>query len=101
PGTDKAVEQPVIAQHMAHVLAEEAFDALAEFLDPLDVGLRHAPCTVRRIGAAGLELPDARLRPEVPRDVGHEILDRVKRAHRRARYETSRSVLPCWASGLF
>ena len=40
---DELVEQPVIAQHVADVLAEEALDALAEFLHALDVDLRHAP----------------------------------------------------------
>ena len=36
----------------------------------------------RRIGRPRLELLDALLRPEVPRHVGHEILDRRKGAHR-------------------
>ena len=41
----------MIAQDVADVLAQEAFDALAEFLHAVDVGLLHAPGAV---GASGL-----------------------------------------------
>ena len=33
----------VVAQHVAHVLAQEALDALAELHDPLDILLLHPP----------------------------------------------------------
>ena len=35
--------QLMIAHHMADVLAKEALDALAEFLDAIDVALLHPP----------------------------------------------------------
>src|SRR5262249_25377832 len=37
----------VRAQHVAHVLAQEALDALAEFLRAIDVRLLPAPCRTR------------------------------------------------------
>ena len=40
----------VVAQHVADVLAEETFDALAEFLHAVHVLLLHAPGAVRRVG---------------------------------------------------
>jgi hypothetical protein len=40
----------VVAQDVADVLAQEALDALAEFLHAVDVGLAHAP---RAVGASG------------------------------------------------
>ena len=84
--SDELVEQPVLAQHVADVLAEKAFNALAELLDPLDVHLGHAPRAVGGIGRPRLKAPDALLGAEVPRDVGHEILDRRQRAHRLHRH---------------
>ncbi len=36
---DVALLQMMIADHVAHVLAQEAFDALAELLDAIDVFL--------------------------------------------------------------
>src|SRR3984893_16239713 len=47
---DEAVVQVVLAQYVADVLAEEALDALPELLHAVDVGLRHAPGAVRRVG---------------------------------------------------
>ena len=51
---DEFVVLVVVAQDVADVLAEEAFDALAEFLHAVDVRLLHAPGAVRarRAGAA-------------------------------------------------
>src|SRR6266853_338837 len=80
--THELVEERVIAQHVADVLAEEALDAFAELLHALDVDLRHAPGAVRGVGRPRLELADARLGPKVPRHVGDEITDGWKRAHR-------------------
>src|SRR2546430_191138 len=65
----------VRAQHVTYVLAEEALDALAEFLGPLDLVLIHAPGTIRRVGGAGLERGDPLVDFVVPGDVGHEVLD--------------------------
>ena len=39
----------VVAQHVAHVLAQEALDALAELLDALDVLLLPAPRLLGRV----------------------------------------------------
>src|SRR5437016_2288489 len=72
----------MVAEHVTHVLAQEALDALTKFLDPFDIHLRHAPGPVGRIRRSGLEGPDALFRAEIPRDVGDEISDRRKRAHR-------------------
>src|SRR5688572_19031663 len=67
---------------MADVLAQEALDALVEFLHALDVLLIHPPGAVRLL----------RLRPErgdrlrllvIERDVGDEILDDREGLHRR------------------
>ena len=44
----------VVADHVAHVLAHEALDALAEFLAALDVDLLH-PVGAVGLGLAGLE----------------------------------------------
>ena len=48
--TDELVVQVVIAQDVADVLAEEALDALAEFLHAIDVALLHPPRAVGRVG---------------------------------------------------
>jgi hypothetical protein len=40
----------MVAQHVTDVLAQEAFDALAKFLDAVNVNLRDAPGAVRRVG---------------------------------------------------
>src|SRR5205823_4602514 len=75
----------VRAQHVTYVLAEEALDALAEFLGPLDLVLIHAPGTIRRVGGARLERGDPLVDFVVPGHVGHEVLDHGERFHRRHR----------------
>jgi hypothetical protein len=71
----------VVAQDVAHVLADEALDALAELLHPLDVLLLHAPGAVGGVGLAGLELLDGLLDRVVPGHVGDEILDEREGLH--------------------
>src|SRR5262249_57877956 len=66
---DESVEQLMLAQDMADVLAEKALDALAEFLHALDVHLGHAPAAVRRVRRPRPDPRDAFLRAKVPRDV--------------------------------
>ena len=90
---DELVEHLVIAQHVADVLAQKALDALPELLHALHVHLRHPPRAVGRVGRPRLEALDALLRLEIPRDVGHQIPDRRKRAHRldRDRLATGRA----------
>ncbi len=52
PRPDELVVLVMVAQHVAHILAQEALDALPELLDAIDVGLGDAPRTVGRIGRA-------------------------------------------------
>ena len=72
----------VVADDMADVLAQEALDALVEFLHALDVLLVHPP---RAVGFLRLRLERGdRLRLlVVVGDVGDEILDDRERLHRR------------------
>ena len=70
---DELVVHVVVAQDVADVLAQEAFDALAEFLHAVDVRLRHAPGAVRRVGLARLELLDLLLDAEIPGNVGDQV----------------------------
>ena len=58
PRADELVVHVVVAQHVADVLAQEALDALAEFLHAVDVVLLHPPGAVRRVGLARLERLD-------------------------------------------
>src|SRR5437868_3362018 len=55
---DEALEFLVIAQNVADILTEKAFDALSEFLNTVDVRLPHPPCAVGRIRRARFELFD-------------------------------------------
>src|SRR5687767_14127920 len=49
PSSDKFGVLFVISQHVADILAEQAFDAFSEFLDAVDVRLLHSPGTILRI----------------------------------------------------
>jgi hypothetical protein len=82
PRPDEPLVKLMVAQDVADVLAEEALDALAELLHAVDVGLRHAPGPVGRVGRPRREPLDLLLRLEVPRDVGDEVADRREAAHR-------------------
>ena len=73
--TDELVMQLVVAQDVAHILAEKTLDALAEFLHPIDVRLPHAPGAICRVSRAWLERRDGLLHPEIPGDVGDEIAE--------------------------
>ena len=72
----------MIAQHVAHVLAQKAFDALAELLHPVDIRLLHAPRPIRRVRLARLEFRDLLFYAIVPGDVGHQIFDAREGVHR-------------------
>src|SRR5678815_448324 len=76
----------MFTQDVADILAEEAFDALAEFLHAIDVRLRHAPRAVRRIRRTRLERFYFLLHPEIPRDIGDEILHARECFHRLDRH---------------
>ena len=61
----------VLAEDVANVLAQETFDALAKFLDAINIVLGDLP-----VGAGlGLEGGDFFVDAVVPGDVGDEILD--------------------------
>ena len=67
----------MLAKDVANVLAEKAFDALAEFLDAVDVDLGNFP-----IGALlRLERGNLFVDGVIPGNVGDEILDARKRLH--------------------
>src|SRR6185436_19023297 len=78
PRPRELVLELVRAQHVAHVLAQEALDALAEFLNAVDVGLLPPP----RRALARLERRDALVHLEVPRHVGDQVTDQRERLHR-------------------
>ena len=58
PRADELVVLVVVAQDVAHVLAQEALDALAELLHAVDVLLLHPPGAVGGVGLARLERLD-------------------------------------------
>ena len=66
---------------MADILAKEAFDALAKFLDSIDVSLGDAPSTVRGVGRARFELFDLLLHAKIPGNVSDQIADAGKGSH--------------------
>ena len=74
----------VVPDHVADVLTEEALDALVEFLAAVDVHLGH-PVKAVGIPRAGLEGGDQLGDLEVVRDVGDQVTDDRKGAHRRDR----------------
>src|SRR5262249_28546793 len=80
--TDELVEHLVVAQDMADVLTQEAFDALPELLHAFDVHLLHPPRPIGCIRGTRLEPADALLRSEIPRDVCHQVADWWERTHR-------------------
>ena len=82
PWADELVVEPMVAQDVADVLAEEALDALPELLHALGVGLRHSPRAVLGVGRTRFERLDPFLDVVVPRNVGHQVADRRKRLYR-------------------
>ena len=82
PGTDELFVLMVVTQDVADVLTEEALDALAEFLYPLDVFLLHVPGAVGVVRLSGLERLDRLLRSVVEGDVSDQISDVREGPHR-------------------
>src|SRR6266480_6515662 len=67
----------VLAQHVTNVLAEEAFNAFAEFLYPVYVLLPHLP-----VGSgAWLEWRNFLVDLVIPRHICDQIFDHRKRLH--------------------
>src|SRR5256885_2648505 len=81
PRTDERSLDLVVPEDMAHVLAQEALDALPELLDPLDVLLLPAPVLLGHV-LGRLERRDPPVHLVVPRDVRDEVADERERAHR-------------------
>src|SRR5438874_4451759 len=78
---ERALVLLVIADHVTHVLAQEALDALVELLDAIDVLLHHP------VRAVGLRWLDAQRRhlpglDVVVGDVGDQVADERERADR-------------------
>src|SRR5215470_14932217 len=84
----------VLAQHMANVLAEVAFDTLAKFLHSFDIRLGDAPRAIGSVGRPRLEFRDALLYFVIPRHVGDQVFYVRKCLHRlnRNRLIQSKSV---------
>src|SRR5271155_2855451 len=68
----------VIAQHVTHVLTQEALDAFAEFLHAVHVALLHLPLHVR----PGRKRRNLGVNLVVPAHIGDQILDHRKRLQR-------------------
>ena len=62
---------------MANVLAQEAFDAFAEFLDPVNVFLLHSPIRIR----ARFERRDFLVDLVIPGNIRDQIFDHWERLH--------------------
>ncbi len=79
PWPGKLVLFLVVAQNVTDILAEEAFDALAELLHAVDIALIHLPIRAwgRRKGR------NLFVHPVVERDVCHQVLDDRERLHGR------------------
>src|ERR1700712_1957248 len=79
---DELLVFAVLAQHVAHVLAEETFDALSKLLYAFYIRLLHTPGAVGRIGRTRPEFFDRLLDREIPGHVGDEIADYGEGVHR-------------------
>jgi hypothetical protein len=72
----------MVAQNVADILAQKTFDALAEFLHAVNILLLHPPSAVGGVGRAWFEFFYFRFDAKVPRNIGREIADARKCAHR-------------------
>src|SRR5438067_1198282 len=79
---DKLLVHVMLAQNMADILAKEALDAFAEFLNAVGVLLGHAPSPVRRVGRARSKFGDVFFHAVIPRHIGDQISDVGKGLHR-------------------
>src|SRR5262249_18606112 len=66
PGADEFLMHAVIAQYVANILAEIAFDALTKFLHSFDVVRCNAPCAIFGVRLARLKFRYALLHLVVP-----------------------------------
>src|SRR5262245_8036089 len=85
PDHEARPDEPILArlipQHVADVLAQEAFDALAELLHAIHILLTHAGVPIRGPGER-TEGRDPLVLLVVPGDVGHQVLDDREGLHR-------------------
>jgi hypothetical protein len=80
--SNKVIVLVVIAQNVAHVLAQKALNALAKFLNAIDIFLHYRPRAVRIVGRTWSERFDFLLNAIIPRNVGDQVTNRRKRSHR-------------------
>src|ERR1700730_90018 len=78
---DELVVHVMIAQDVANVLAQKAFDTFAKFLNAVNVRLRNTPAAVGSVGRTHLETGDALLHAKIPGNVGDQILHVRERLH--------------------
>lgn len=80
--TDEFLMKVMVAKDVADILAQEAFDAFAKFLDTIHIALVHAPRAVGSIRSAGLKRLDFLLDAEIPGNVCHQVLHQREGFHR-------------------
>ena len=78
---DEFIFLMVVADDVADILAQEAFDALAELLHAVDVLLEHGPGAISIVRLARLEWLDGLLDAEVPADIRDQVANEWERAH--------------------
>src|SRR5262245_12350635 len=88
PRTDELLVQVMVAQHVAHVLAQKTLDALAELHHSVDIALLHAPRAIRRIGRSRRERRDLLFDPVVPGHIGDQVPEQREGPHRLDRHRT-------------
>src|ERR1700735_564702 len=66
----------VLAEHVAHILAQEAFNAFPKFLHPVHIYLVHFP-----LAGAGLERRNCLVDAVIPGNVSDQVFDHRKRFH--------------------
>src|SRR5437762_14376075 len=79
---DESVMHPMIAQHMAHILAKKTFNAFPKLLHAIDVLLRHPPGAIGGIRRPRFEGPDLFLDLKIPGDVRDQVLQEWKSFNR-------------------
>src|SRR5580698_7539702 len=79
PWTAKFFLLMVVTQNVAHILAKEAFNALAKFLYAINIPLVHLPLDA----STRLKRWNLLIYSEIPGDVSNKILDHGKSLHRK------------------